>query len=83
GCENSALIEELLDKLSEEGLQSDARFTESFIHHRINKGQGPMKIIDELRRRGVDQFLIDQYLGSGSFDWESRAEEVRAKKFGG
>lgn len=81
-CEDSTLIEELLDKLSEEGLQSDERFVESFIHHRLNKGQGPMKINQELRQRGVDQNLIDQYFESGSVDWLSLAEEARAKKFG-
>jgi regulatory protein len=72
----------LLDKLSEEGLQSDERFAESFVHHRVNKGQGPMKINQELRQRGVDQNLIEILLESESIDWFSVAEEVRVKKYG-
>ena len=48
------LIEELLDTLSGEGLQSDERFAESFVHHSLNKGQGPNKITQELRQRGVE-----------------------------
>ncbi len=81
-CDDSALVEELLDKLVEEGLQSDERFTEAFVHHRLNKGQGPMKIVQELRQRGIEQHLIEQCLESGSVDWLSLAEEIRTKKFG-
>jgi len=61
GCEDEVLIEELLDKLSSEGLQSDERFTESFVHHSINKGHGLMKINQELRQRGVDQSMIERF----------------------
>ena len=81
-CEDEVLIEELLDKLSEEGLQSDARFTEDFVHHRLNKGHGPMKIQQELNQRGVDQNIIIEYLESDTIDWLSIAEQVRSKKFG-
>jgi len=81
-CENESLIEELLDKLSAEGLQSDVRFTESFVHHRINKGQGPIKIEQELRQRGVEQDLIMTYLYDENRDWISMAEGIRTKKFG-
>ncbi len=76
------LIEDLLDTLSSEGLQSDERFAESFVHHSINKGQGPNKINQELRQRGVEQILVETYLESDSFDWLSLAEEVRVKKYG-
>jgi len=82
GCEDKVLIEELLDKLSSEGLQSDERFTESFVHHRIDMGQGPMKIHQELKQRGIDQILIEKYLESVSIDWLSLAEDIRVKKFG-
>ena len=81
-CENNSLIDELLDKLSDEGLQSDERFTESFVHYRVNKGQGPIKIEQELYQRGVDPEVISAYLYSGSIDWLELAEEVRIKKFG-
>jgi regulatory protein len=76
------LIEDLLETLSREGLQSDERFAESFVHHSINKGQGPNKIYQELRQRGIDSMLIEQYLESESIDWLSLAEEARLKKYG-
>tara|TARA_R110002072_G_scaffold50843_3_gene136530 strand:- start:4859 stop:5275 length:417 start_codon:yes stop_codon:yes gene_type:complete len=81
-CSDETLIDDLLDTLSSEGLQSDERFAESFVHHSLNKGQGPNKITQELRQRGVDQLLIEQYLESESIDWASLAEEVRVKKYG-
>jgi len=81
-CSDEVLIEDLLETLSREGLQSDERFAESFVHHSINKGQGPNKIHQELRQRGVEQFLIETYLESGSIDWMSLAAEVRLKKYG-
>ena len=81
-CTDEALIEDLLDTLSSEGLQSDERFAESFVHHSLNKGQGPNKITQELRQRGIEQMLIEQYLESESIDWMSLAEEVRVKKYG-
>ncbi len=81
-CEDEALIEELLDKLADEGLQSDDRFTESFVHHRVSSGKGPLKIQQELSQRGVDQNLISIYLDSKEFDWLTLANEVRTKKYG-
>ncbi len=81
-CEDEALIEELLDKLADEGLQSDERFTESFVHHRVNNGKGPLKIQQELNQRGVDQNLISIYLDSAEVNWLTLANEVRTKKYG-
>jgi regulatory protein len=76
------LIEDILDTISREGLQSDERFTESFVHHSLNKGQGPNKIQQELRQRGIDSILVEQYLNADSIDWLSKVEEVRVKKYG-
>ena len=63
-------------------MQSDERFTENFVHDRVNNGKGPLKIQQELSQRGVDQYLISTYLDSEEFDWLSLAKEVRIKKYG-
>jgi len=81
-CADSNLIEDLLDKLSSEGLQSDQRFAENFVHHSLNKGHGPNKIKQELKQRGIESSLISQCMESESIDWISLAEEVRLKKYG-
>ena len=80
--DDEQLIEELLDRPAVEGLQSDARFAESFVHHRVNKGQGPIKIEQELKQRGIDSELIADCLYSKQFDWSGMAAEIRIKKFG-
>lgn len=63
-------------------MQSDERFAEAFVHHSLNKGQGPNKIKQELKQRGIDSSLIEQCMQSESIDWISLAEAVRLKKYG-
>jgi len=79
---DSELLQQALEQLSAEGLQSDRRFTESFIHGRLQKGQGPLKIRHDLKQRGVSSSLIEQTLTSLNPDWWAQAEIVRLKRFG-
>lgn len=81
-CKDDELIDELLDKLSAEGLQSDARFAESFVQQRYDKGQGPLKIKQELNQRGIDSGLIADCMNAEQLDWLALAEQTRVKKFG-
>jgi len=71
-----------LQTLSREGLLSDERFTESFIHSRMERGSGPVKIRAELRQRGVAEEIITDWLDERDRVWLERAEAVRRKKFG-
>jgi regulatory protein len=72
----------VLQVLSAEGLQSDARFAETFVYSRIQRGSGPAKIRAELRERGVADVLIGDCMESSAGEWLERLREVRAKKFG-
>ena len=71
-----------VDRLSDEGLQSDARFADSFVQSRINQGKGPLRIREELKERGLGGSDIEQALENSEQDWYSLAIEVRARKFG-
>ncbi len=71
-----------LQALSREGLLSDERFAESFIHSRLERGSGPVKIRAELRQRGVADEIIANWLDERDRAWLERAEAVRRKKFG-
>ena len=75
-------IQLALQTLTLEGLQSDERFVESFIHARMGRGSGPTKIKAELRQRGVSDALVDDYLDERNERWYEIAEEVRKRKFG-
>lgn len=76
-------IEVVLSALKDEGLQSDERFTESFINSRARRGYGPSRIRAELIERKVDEILIESYLDEQNSTWIERALAVINKKSGG
>ena len=75
-------VQSVVTELAREGLQNDGRFTESYVHNRLGKGFGPLRIILELRQRGVGEDLIDLYLDRSAQEWLRRASLVRQKRFG-
>lgn len=78
----NAEIELALNELSEQGLQSDARFTEHYIQYRANKGYGPHHIRAELSARGVsDADIHEQMQYYDQSFWEDCCEKVLLKKF--
>ncbi len=76
------LAEETVDKLAEEGLQSDARLAEAFVRARASRGQGPIRIRSELRGKGVADDVIELALDARDVDWFALVEEVARKRFG-
>ena len=77
------IINTELDKLSNEGLQSDERFAEAFLRSRIDKGKGPNIILSELLQKGVDELLVSNVLESISEgQWCEVAYETMNKKLG-
>ncbi|SMN15453.1 Regulatory protein RecX [uncultured Candidatus Thioglobus sp.] len=69
-------IESSIDTLIEKNYQSDVRFSADFIQMRFNQGKGPIKIIVELKQRGIDQFDLSGY------DFYTLARNIRERKFG-
>lgn len=68
--------------MEKRGYQSDERFTEAFVRVHIDRGQGPIRICQELRRCGIGGELIDRNLDPGEAEWARRIKAVRDKKFG-
>lgn len=75
-------IDEILEALEKEGLQSDVRFAECYIRSRIRSGFGPLRIRNELQVRGIAGNIIDDSLNSADIDWAKLALLVYKKKFG-
>ncbi|GMR16605.1 MAG: recombination regulator RecX [Gammaproteobacteria bacterium] len=75
-------ISEALVRLTDQGLLSDERFTEAFIHQRINRGSGPLKIRAELRQKGISDAMIGTFLNERDKLWQESALAVRIKKYG-
>jgi len=71
----------VIDELARQGWQSDSRYAESYIRHRIQKGYGPIFIAYELRQNGVDEAdlagIVQQTVGS----WMDLLEQVYTKKY--
>lgn len=76
------LIVSTITELIDEGLLDNARFAESFVHSRYQRGQGPHKIRSELRGRGIDDDLVAACLEDGELHWSELAQQVREKRFG-
>ena len=75
-------LNKLLDELEANNYLNEERFTESFIRSRSQRGQGTLKIINELRKRGIKPELINRCMAESGIDWLSLAKEQRKKKFG-
>ncbi|MDA1108104.1 MAG: regulatory protein RecX [Proteobacteria bacterium] len=72
----------VVSDLVRDKLLSDERFTEMYLHVRINKGYGPLYIEAALRERGVSKALIAQFVDNNDAAWHKRATEVHHKRFG-
>ena len=64
------------------GWLSDDRFAENYLRMRVEKGYGPMRILAELKDRGVDEELIANLLRGCAVDWNEQATAARRKHFG-
>jgi len=75
-------VASIVQELVEQGLLSNARFVEQYIHSRIQRGFGPLRILAELRERGVDGGLVEPKLETSGEVWNERARVARSKRFG-
>lgn len=80
--EDQDMVYSAMDFLIEESYVCDYRFTESFIRTKKNAQQGPNKIRDQLRRKGVSAKIIEDYLDGNSAQWYEIAEHLHHKKYG-
>ncbi len=75
-------IDSVIEQLKSEGLQSDSRFTEALLHDRMNRGYGPRHISQELKQKGVEDSLIEEFIDEREPHWLEQLAEVHRKKFG-
>jgi len=79
---DSDLVDEQLDRLSQENLQSDIRFAESFLRQRLTRGHGPLRIRQEMRQRGISDAQISAAIDVEAPNWHDLAEQTYHRKFG-
>lgn len=79
--DRDAVILPALERLRAENLQSDARFTESYVRYRATRGMGPLKIAMELDQKGISGSQARAELYQEAFDWVALCREAMARKF--
>jgi regulatory protein len=70
-----------LERLRDEGLQSDQRFAGAWVRYRSSRGIGPLKIRAELQPRRLAPEILEEALHQDGIDWEALCEEVFLRKF--
>jgi regulatory protein len=80
GC-HPPLINAVVQELQRLDLQSDERFTEVYVRNRIAKGHGPIRIRQELGKRGVHEEIVEDALTHTGEFWLELAREVIHKRF--
>lgn len=78
---SSKEVEEVIAECQRLGLQSDARFVESFCRSRIHQGCGPLKIRQELQLKQIERQLIESVLEQEQDNWLGYALAVWHKKY--
>lgn len=72
----------VIESLSEDGWQSDKRFAESLARSRASGGYGPLRIRAELAQHKLPSELIESAIIACEIDWNARAAELLARRFG-
>ncbi|NQX87631.1 MAG: regulatory protein RecX [Halioglobus sp.] len=80
--QDESLLDEQLRRLADDKLQSDARFAEGYVRQRVQRGYGPLRLLAELRQRGVAGRDAAMALEVAGVDWCERASAALRKKFG-
>lgn len=76
-------IKTALAKLCAEGLLSNTRFAENYIHARSIRGYGPLRIRAELLEKGLTEEVIEHHLNIADNAWLVQIRSVWQKRFKG
>ena len=74
-------VEPVLERLVDEGWQSDQRYAESLIRARSARRYGPDRIANELTQQGVDEGVVVEAFAAEPRDWEALAREQLVARY--
>jgi regulatory protein len=78
---DAVVVAPLLDQLRAEKLLDDRRYTENFVAYHAARGQGPLRVRADLRRKGLEGLLVEGCLDAYP-DWIVHLRKAQQKKFG-
>lgn len=73
-------IERAIEKAQTNNWQNDERFCATFIRYRSIQGIGPRRLKQELKLKGIKDWLINQELENAEVDWFELASQIFEKK---
>ncbi len=76
------LLETVLERLAEQGLQSDLRCATMLARQRVAQGYGEYRVKYDLQQKGIASDLIQQALEALEVDWFALARGYACKRFG-
>ena len=73
---------QVVERLKAERLLSDERFIESMIAARRRRGYGPLRVRQELEKKGIPKEAVDVWVDPRGREWIELLKDVRRRKFG-
>jgi regulatory protein len=70
-----------LGRLQAQSFQSDERFAQLLVRSRVSQGQGPRRILAELRTHGITDSEAQEALQQEGADWLALARQVYRRRF--
>ena len=78
---DEALLYKVLDAFIEAGYQSDERFAGALVRNRASQSYGKMRVLQDARRKGISDILIQAAIQEEAIDWFELAVTAYQKKF--
>lgn len=71
-----------VERLQQQSFQSDQRFAQMLVRSRVAQGQGPRRILAELRTHGIADEDAREALEQEGADWLALARRIHARRYG-
>ncbi len=78
----TAAADAAIEALANEGVLDEQRYAQNYVAFHAARGQGPIRIAAELRRRGVAEAVVAAALAAAGPDWHALAQQVCRGRFG-
>jgi regulatory protein len=78
---DAGVAQAVVERLIAEKLVDDHRYVDNFLRYHASRGQGPLRIRQELRQAGLAGPLVEDAIAAHP-DWIRGARNARIKKFG-
>lgn len=76
-------VQDALEYVESLGLIDESSFCEKYIFYRSSRGIGPLKIRQELKMKGVSDFIISEAFKNQPIEWLEILRMLHLKKFHG